>query len=113
MERRADGRVLGFCGVGLGTVPFLADELEIGWRLASDCWGQSYAREAAEATLGWIAANRPGRPVWAITWAGNTRSRGLMERLGMRHLEEMDFEHPNVEEHRLRPHVTYRLEAIR
>jgi RimJ/RimL family protein N-acetyltransferase len=111
MERRADGRVLGFCGAGHGTVPFLADELEIGWRLASDCWGQSFAREAAEATLGWIAANRPNRPIWAITWAGNTRSRGLMERLGMRYCEGMDFEHPSVELAELKPHVTYRLEA--
>jgi RimJ/RimL family protein N-acetyltransferase len=111
MERKQDGRVLGFCGVGLGTVPLLAQELEIGWRLASDCWGQSWAREAAEATLGWIAANRPDRPIWAITWAGNTRSRGLMERLGMRYLEDMDFEHPTVELAKLKPTVTYRLEA--
>lgn len=113
MERKHDGRVLGFCGVGLGTVPFLVGELEIGWRLASDCWGQSFAREAAEATLGWIARNRPGRPVWAITWAGNTRSRGLMERLGMRYLEDMDFAHPTIELAELKPTVTYRLEAQR
>jgi RimJ/RimL family protein N-acetyltransferase len=79
--------------------------------LASDCWGRSYAREAAEATLGWIAANRPGRPVWAITWAGNIRSRGLMERLGMHYLEGMDFEHPTIELTKLKPSVTYRLDA--
>jgi RimJ/RimL family protein N-acetyltransferase len=111
MERRDDGRVVGFCGVGPGTVPFLADELEIGWRLASDCWGRSYAREAAQATLSWVAANRTGRPVWAITSAGNTRSRGLMQRLGMEYLEDMDFEHPSVEFPELKPHVTYRLDG--
>jgi RimJ/RimL family protein N-acetyltransferase len=111
MERKLDARVLGWCGVGRGTVPQLERELEIGWRLASDCWGQSYAREAAEATLGWIAGNHPAKPVWAITWAGNVRSRGLMERLGMQYRPELNFEHPGVEATSgLRPHVTYWLE---
>jgi RimJ/RimL family protein N-acetyltransferase len=111
MERKVDSRVLGYCGVGRGTVPQLENELELGWRLAFDCWGQSYAREAAEATLAWISANHPNEPVWAITAVTNTRSRGLMERLGMRYRPEMDFEHPKVEIERLRPHVTYWLEA--
>jgi RimJ/RimL family protein N-acetyltransferase len=111
MGRKHDARVLGFCGVGRGTVPQLEEELEIGWRLASDCWGQSYAREAAEATLGWIAAHHPGEPVWAITSAGNVRSRGLMTRLGMIYRADLDFEHPRVAaESGLKPHVTYWLE---
>jgi RimJ/RimL family protein N-acetyltransferase len=112
MERKDDGRVIGFCGVSRGPVPPIEGELEIGWRMAADCWGQSYAREAAEAALGWIAANRPGEPVCAITSAGNVRSRGLMERLGMRYRPEMDFRHPEVDDGSpLKPHVTYWLEA--
>ena len=107
MERKADGRVLGYCGVGRGTVPQLEKELEVGWRLAFDCWGQSYAREAAEATFGWIATHHSGEPVWAITAVLNHRSRGLMERLGMRYRPEFDFEHPRVEFDHLKPHVTY------
>src|SRR5687768_4599279 len=83
MERKDDGRVIGFCGVSRGPVPPIEGELEIGWRMAADCWGRSYAREAAQATLGWIAKNRPGEPVCAITSVGNVRSRGLMERIGM------------------------------
>ncbi len=111
MERKADGRVLGFCGIARGTVPFIADKLEIGWRLAADCWGQSYAREAAEASLRWAAETHPGEAIWAITSVGNVRSRGLMERLGMRYMPGMDFEHPAVpEDSGLRPHVTYCLE---
>ena len=111
MERQEDTRVIGFCGVSRGPVPPIEGELEIGWRMAADCWGQSYAREAAQATLGWIAANRPGEPVCAITSVRNVRSRGLMERLGMRYRPDMDFEHPNVESPHLKPHVTYWLDA--
>lgn len=112
MERKADGRVLGYCGVGRGTVPQLENELELGWRLAFDCWGQSYAREAAEATLAWLADHHPGEAIWAITAVGNLRSRGLMERLGMHYRPDLDFEHPKVDDGSpLKPHVTYWLEA--
>ena len=114
MERKDDGRVLGFCGVSRGTIPRLEEELEIGWRLCSDCWGQTYAREAAQATVRWIAEHRPGEDVWAITSVGNVRSRGLMERLGMRYLPDGDFDHPAVaDDSPLKPHVTYRLDAPR
>lgn len=114
MERKDDGRVIGFCGVSRGPVPPIEGVLEIGWRVVADCWGQSYAREAAEATLRWIAANRPGEPVCAITSVGNDRSRGLMERLGLHRRHEMDFDHPNVDGgSHLKAHVTYWLEAAR
>ena len=112
MERREDGRVIGFCGVSRGPFPPIEGLLEIGWRMAADCWGRSYAREAAEATLRWIAVNRPGEPICAITSVGNERSRGLMERLGMRYRAGMDFEHPKVADGSpLKPHVTYWLDA--
>lgn len=112
MERQHDARVIGFCGVGRGTVPQLEQELEIGWWLASDCWGRSYAREAAEAALRWAAENRPAQPIWAITSRGNVRSRGLMERLGMSYQPHLDFEHPRVaDDSPLKPHVTYRRDA--
>ena len=112
MERKEDGGVIGFCGASRGPVPPIEGVLEIGWRIAADFWGRSYAREAAEATLRWIAANRPREPVCAITSIGNVRSRGLMERLGMRYRPDMDFEHPNVPPgSHLVPHVTYWLDA--
>ncbi len=111
LERKTDGRVIGFCGIALGTVPAIAGQLEIGWRLASDCWGQSLAREGAEASLAWARRQHPGETVWAITSVGNHRSRGLMERLGMRYCEGMDFDHPQVApDSPLLPHVTYRLD---
>jgi RimJ/RimL family protein N-acetyltransferase len=114
LERKSDGRMIGFCGLVTGTVPQIADEIEIGWRLASDCWGQSYAREAAEAAIGWFAVNRPGRQLCAITSVRNPRSWGLMKRLGMRHDPSMDFDYPKLpEDSPLRPHVTYWLDEPR
>lgn len=116
LERKSDGRMIGFCGVVRGTVPPIVGQFEIGWRLASDCWGQSYAREAAEASLSWFAVNRPGQRICAITLTSNVRSRGLMERLGMRRDPNMDFEYAGPgrpEGSPLKPHVTYWLDEPR
>jgi RimJ/RimL family protein N-acetyltransferase len=114
IERKHDGRMLGFCGVSRGAFPPIEGVLEIGWRLASDCWGQSYVREAAEATLSWLTSNRPGEPVCAITTPGNSLSLGLMKRLGMYRDESLDFDHPNISDGSpLKPQVTYWLDAER
>ena len=113
LERKDNARMIGFCGVARGTVPLIEGDLEIGWRLASDCWGQSYAREAADASLQWASTHYPGEPVFAITSVGNMRSRGLMERLGMRYCEGMDFDHPRVEPGSpLVRHVLYRIDRL-
>lgn len=110
--RRADGRTIGFCGLkpGAPDTP-IAGELEIGWLLALDAWGQGYAREAADACLVWAWAQRAEPRVVAITAAINVASRRLMERLGMRHLPDLDFDHPaSTADDPLRPAVTYAIE---
>ena len=111
-ERRADARVIGFIGVQRGPIAPIDGELEIGWRLARDCWGQGYATEGARSTLDWLRQHRPGEGVVAITSKTNVRSRAVMERLGMCHVEDRDFDHPTVAEgDPLRPHVVYELET--
>ena len=108
VERKEDGRVLGFCGVLPPRSPL--SEIEIGWRLARDAWGQGYAFEAAQASLDWVWANLPEDTVVAITTPDNQRSQALMQRLGMVRYPDEDFEHPSLPEgHRLRPHVLYRV----
>ena len=107
-ERREDSRVLGFIGAQRGAIPQIAGELEIGWRLARDAWGHGYATEGAKATVDWLAENRPGEPVVAITARINARSQAVMERLGMTYRPERDFDHPSIAEgDPLRPHVVY------
>jgi RimJ/RimL family protein N-acetyltransferase len=111
MERRVDGAFLGWCGIkpGADNTP-IAGQIEIGWRLAHEHWGQGYAREAAEAVLDWVWANLDVPAVAAITTPGNTASWGLMERLGMVRVPQDDFDHPNLAPgDPLRPHITYRI----
>ncbi|GAA0327048.1 GNAT family N-acetyltransferase [Sphingomonas oligophenolica] len=111
MERRADGAVLGICGLkpGAADTP-IANRLEIGWRLGSAHWGQGYAREAAQASLDWAWVNCDDDEVVAITVQANGGSWGLMERLGMTRDRNGDFDHPLVAEgNPLRRHILYRI----
>lgn len=109
IERKADRRFLGFCG--LQTVVFDAPvkgEVEIGWRLAHAHWNQGYAREAAEGALRHGLAVLGLPRIVSFTVPDNVRSWGLMERLGMVRAPELDFEHPALAPgHRLRPHICY------
>ncbi|MXO60523.1 GNAT family N-acetyltransferase [Altererythrobacter salegens] len=95
MERKADGAILGFCGIKRCDVAGSPiGDFEIGWRLREDCWGQGYAREAAIATRD-AAFELFGAPhVVALTVERNHRSWGLMKRLGMKRREDLDFIDP-------------------
>ena len=109
LEERATGDFLGFCGLkimpdGCG----LDGEIEAGWRLKRAAWGKGYAREAAAASLGWGFANLDVPRIVAMTVTDNTRSWGLMERLGMIRRHDLDFDHPNVPDgSSLKPHIVY------
>lgn len=112
MERRADGELLGYCGLVYPPAGTPAEgELEIGWGLSSQHWHQGYAREAAAATLAWAWANTDRPRVVAITSPGNRASWGLMERLGMTRLVDGDFDHPALAPgDPLRAHLSYAIE---
>jgi RimJ/RimL family protein N-acetyltransferase len=111
VELREDRSFVGF--VGLAHTRFSSHFtpcIDLGWRLARPHWGKGYATEAARAAAQ-FGFERLGLPeIVAFTVPENRRSRGVMERLGMRHDAAGDFEHPHVEEgHHLRRHVLYRL----
>ncbi|URW76673.1 GNAT family N-acetyltransferase [Sphingomonas donggukensis] len=111
IERRADGAFLGFCGIKPGPAGTpIADLPEIGWRLRRDAWGAGYAREAAQASIDRAWSEGNAGEIFAITVAANTRSWGLMERLGMARVADSDFDHPALaEDDPLRRHITYRI----
>jgi RimJ/RimL family protein N-acetyltransferase len=112
VERREDGRFLGFCGIHTPRAPI--HEYEIGWRFARHAWGQGYAREAALAALDWTWANLATPSVMAVTNLANVRSWGLMERIGMVRMPGEDFDHPEVaDDDPLRPHILYRIHRPR
>ncbi|NCP19482.1 MAG: GNAT family N-acetyltransferase [Erythrobacter sp.] len=92
VERKSDAAILGFCGLKRcnqqgGPVGMM----EIGWRLREDAWGQGYAKEAAGAALDIAFSTYEADEVIALTVRRNTASWGLMERLGMRRREDLDF----------------------
>lgn len=84
--------------------------VEIGWRLAFDHWGKGYATEGAIACLNYAFETLGLHEIVSFTAVQNTRSRAVMERIGMIRDPKDDFDHPKVPEgHPLRPHVLYRL----
>ena len=110
VERKADGALLGFCGLKLADTPGTSIEgvHEVGWRLREDAWGQGYAKEAAIASLDHAFEALAAPRVVAITFPQNVASWGLMERLGMIRCPQDDFDHPNAID-RLKAHFTYRI----
>ena len=93
VERKADGELLGFCGLKLADTPGAPIEgvHEVGWRLREDAWGQGYAKEAAIASLDFAFDRLKADRVVAITCIENEGSWGLMERLGMTYRADLDF----------------------
>lgn len=110
VELKATGEFIGFIGLSVPRrVLPCSPCVEIGWRLARAHWGQGLASEGARACLQ-VGFEQLGLPeVVSFTALGNTRSRAVMERIGMRNTRQ-DFEHPGVPEgHPLRMHCLYRI----
>jgi RimJ/RimL family protein N-acetyltransferase len=115
IERRSDGEILGLCGLKRANAPggaAIAGEIEIGWRLREDAWGQGYAKEAAIASLD-LAFGRFATPrVVAITAARNAASQGLMKRLGMRRREDLDYVDQRFSpDDELNPQIVFEIES--
>ncbi len=113
LEIRRSGELIGFAGLAVPgfEAPF-TPAVEVGWRLVRSAWGQGYATEAARAALG-FGFDRVGlEEIVSFASAGNARSRAVMERIGMSHDPDDDFDHPRIEPgDPLRPHVLYRIRA--
>jgi RimJ/RimL family protein N-acetyltransferase len=114
VERRDTGEFIGFTGLSVPrrVLPF-SPCVEIGWRLARAHWGQGFASEAARAALAFGFERRRLSEIVSFTALTNTRSRAVMQRIGMEDAGA-DFDHPGVPEgHVLRRHCLYRLPIAR
>jgi RimJ/RimL family protein N-acetyltransferase len=90
------------------------DPIEVGWRLAKEHWGRRYAPEAAIESLRFAFDDLGVDHVVSFTAAGNRNSRRVMEKIGLVHQPEFDFDHPRVDPARhphLVRHVRYRVDA--
>lgn len=113
VEVTATGELIGFTGLDLKTfAAHFTPAVEVGWRLARSAWGHGYATEAATAALAVGFDTYELDEIVSMTSVTNLRSQAVMQRLGMRRDPADDFLHPNVPaDHRLQPHVLYRLPA--
>jgi RimJ/RimL family protein N-acetyltransferase len=111
LELRESGRFIGFAGLAWQTfdMPFLP-AAEIGWRLARPAWGHGYATEAARRAVDHAFTEAGLDEIISMTATRNTRSRAVMERLGMTRDPAEDFDHPSLpKDSPLLRHVLYRL----
>ncbi|MGB0719146.1 MAG: GNAT family N-acetyltransferase [Bdellovibrionales bacterium] len=116
LERKEDGAFMGF--TGLNTVEFTAHftspknpVVEIAWRLDYEYWGKGYGSEAAKAVLDYGHSVLKLKEVYAFTVHDNTRSIGMMEKIGMHRVESGDFYYPTLpKNHPLGHFVLYKSE---
>ncbi|MAG92584.1 MAG: GNAT family N-acetyltransferase [Planctomycetaceae bacterium] len=86
--------------------------IEVGWRLALEHWNRGYATEAARAAVAFGFDELQFDEIVALTVPHNRASRRVMQKLGMVHRPDDDFDHPRVPTgHPLSRHVLYRLRA--
>jgi len=88
---REDGVLIGSCGFWDGFPP----DVEIGWRVLPEYWGQGLATEAATAVLGYGFETCAFDRVVAVAQPANRPSIRVMEKLGMRF--EANFVHRGIE----------------
>lgn len=109
LERRQDGAFLGF--TGLSDVDFscpVEGDVEIGWRLRRDAWGQGYATEAAKASLRFGFDHLRLQRIVSFTSTANIASQNVMQRIGLERRPDLDFEHPRLAaDSPLSRHVVY------
>ncbi|MGD9705874.1 MAG: GNAT family N-acetyltransferase [Acidimicrobiia bacterium] len=102
----------GFVGLWPATFPaHFTPAVEVGWRFAVAHWGQGYAPEGAAAALDYGFDVAGLDEVVSMTTVGNTKSRRVMEKLGMHRDPADDFDHPNTPGWHGQRHVLYRLSA--
>jgi RimJ/RimL family protein N-acetyltransferase len=109
-EIKATGQFIGFVGLHIpqDDLP-VSPCVEILWRLARAHWRKGFATEAARGALHIGFEVLRLSEIVSFTVPSNTRSRAVMERLGMQ-MDAATFEHPGVPVgHVLRTHCNYRL----
>ena len=111
VEIRTTGMFVGYVGLWPATFnAHFTPAVEVGWRLARVSWGLGYATEAARAstTDGFVRLGL--EEIVSFTAVINRRSQRVMQKLGMTHDGDDDFNNPSLAEgDPLRPHVLYRL----
>ena len=80
IQRTVDDQVIG--GAILLPLPPGNEDLEIGWQLRPDAWGNGYATESTHALATW-AFTQDVEEVFAVVRPGNTRAAATVRKNGM------------------------------
>lgn len=111
VELKSTGEMIGWCGLMIPSFEaHFTPAVEIGWRLSSSHWNQGYATEAAKAVLQYAFETLKLNEVVSFTVVNNIASRRVMEKIGLHHNSDDDFDHPKIaKSHPLCRHVLYRI----
>jgi RimJ/RimL family protein N-acetyltransferase len=102
-----EGAPVGYTGF---MVPWFRDGVEIGWRIRSEYWGRGIAPEAARECLRHGFDDLGFDEIISFTAVTNTKSRRVMDKIGLVRDSDGDFAHPSVPDGSpLKPHVLYRV----
>jgi len=82
MVLKSSGEVVGDCGLTRQTVDGVG-EIEIGYHVRRDLWGQGYAPEAARACRDYGFARLGAEQLISLVRLGNLPSRRVAEKIGM------------------------------
>ena len=101
VERAEDGELIGRCGFLVWDAETLTPtteaeavgptELEIGYALGREFWGQGYATEAATAVRNHALRSMRRTRLIAFIRPGNLASARVAEKLGMRHERDVEL----------------------
>jgi RimJ/RimL family protein N-acetyltransferase len=91
-ELRESGELIGFVGLSHPSVPALATEVEVGWRLARAHWGHGLATEGGAAAVSHAFERCGIERLVCIVDRDNQASLAVARKLGFSHWRDMD--HP-------------------
>lgn len=101
MVLRASGEMVGDCGLTLQNIES-TNEIEIGYHVRRDLWGQGFATEATRACRDYGFARLPVNRLISLIRPLNLQSRRVAEKNGMTVWKEIVW--------RNLPHLVYRIE---
>ena len=88
VERRDTGALIGYCGLSSGN-PEVG--IELAYMLAREEWGKGLVHEAGRASLRYGFEALGVDSIAGLTFHENTRSRAVLERLGMRFVRDAHY----------------------
>lgn len=87
IERREDQGLVG--GAILLPLPPRGEDLELGWQLHRDAWGNGYAAEAGRALAQWAFSNGVDE-IFSVVRPANARAAATARRIGMEWVGETE-----------------------